>query len=85
MIIEIMLSILGLYLGIGFLFAIVFTLFGGAKAIDPAAVGATLGFRLLIIPGGSIFWPLLLKRWIRKQAPPEEGSYHRQAAKDQSQ
>lgn len=82
MIIEILLTIMGLYLGVGLLFAIVFTLFGGAKAIDPAAVGATFGFRILIIPGATIFWPLLLKRWVKKQPPPEEGSYHRQAAID---
>ena len=74
------LTVLGIYLGIGFLFGILFA-FAGAKAIDPAAVQGSFGFKLLIIPGCAIFWPYLLKRWIRKSPPPEECPTHRRLAK----
>ena len=78
--ISILLILLGLYLLVGFLFGLVFA-FAGAKAIDPGAVEGTWGFKLLIIPGCAIFWPLLLKRWVSKSPPPEECSAHRRAAK----
>ena len=75
-VIEWMLSLLGIYLAIGFLVAVPFA-FVGAKKIDPSAVEGTWGFKLLIIPGAMVFWPLLLKRWLRKEGPPEERSAHR--------
>ena len=71
---------LGIYLVIGFLFAVPFA-FTGAKKIDPSAAEGTWGFKLLIIPGSMVFWPLLLRRWATKSPPPEEGSAHRRAAK----
>ena len=77
--IPILLSILGLYLALGFLFGAVFA-FGGAKHIDPSAVEGTWGFKLLIIPGCAIFWPVLFKRWLSKSPPPDECSAHRRAA-----
>ena len=75
-----LLAALGTYLGLGLVFAIPFALVG-AKKIDPAAVEGTWGFKLLIIPGSTIFWPLLLRRWITKAPPPTEISAHRKAAK----
>ena len=36
-------------------------------------------FRLVIIPGVSLFWPLLLVRWVRRQGPPRERNAHRLA------
>jgi hypothetical protein len=74
------LSLLGIYLAIGFVFGVIFA-FTGAKLIDPSAAAGTWGFKLLIIPGCAIFWPYLLKRWVNKSGPPEEYSAHRKAAK----
>ncbi|MEM9478264.1 MAG: hypothetical protein AAGA58_01240 [Verrucomicrobiota bacterium] len=74
--IEILLAILGIYLLLGLLVAVPFA-FIGAKRIDPAATGGTWGFKLLVIPGAMVFWPLLLKRWIKNEPPPMENSAHR--------
>ncbi len=30
--------------------------------VDPAARGASLGFRILILPGAILLWPLLISR-----------------------
>ena len=76
MVVEILLALLGIYLLVGLIFAIPFVLCG-AKVIDPAAVEGSKGFKLLIIPGVALFWPLLLKRWIKKEQAPEESSAHR--------
>ena len=66
--VEIGLLALGVYLGVGVLFAVPFA-FVGAARIDPDAAGATLGFRLLILPGAAALWPVLLVRW-RRGGPP---------------
>ena len=78
--ISLLLAMLGTYLLIGFVFGIVFA-FAGAKTIDPSAVEGSWGFKIIIIPGCALFWPYLLKRWIKKSPPPEEYSAHRRAAK----
>lgn len=75
------LILMGAYLGCGFLFAVPFA-FLGARRIDPHAGPATWGFRLLIIPGTMIFWPLLLSRWCRGiHEPPAEDNAHRRLAR----
>lgn len=79
--IGILLTALGVYLLAGFAFGIAFAFFG-AKKIDPSAVEGTWGFKLLIIPGCAIFWPVLLKRWLKSEPPPLERSAHRKAAAD---
>lgn len=66
----------GVYFLLGVVFAIPFVL-KGAQVIDPAAVEGSKGFKLFIIPGVALFWPLLLKRWIKKEQPPVEKSAHR--------
>lgn len=53
----------GGYLALGLLFALAFT-FGGAVRIDRATTDAGLLFRLLILPGAALLWPLLLLMWI---------------------
>lgn len=53
------------YLLLGAIFYIPFIL-KGIKKIDHGAVGAPLSFRLLILPGVMVFWPLLLSKWIAK-------------------
>jgi hypothetical protein len=52
------------YAGIGVAFAIAFAA-RGAGVVDPAARGAPVGFRLLLIPGAVALWPLLGVRWWR--------------------
>lgn len=75
------LSLLGVYLAFGLLFAIPFAFFGVGK-IDPHAAHGSWGFRLLVIPGTMAFWPLLLRRWAAGlKEPPEECDPHRRAAR----
>lgn len=69
-------TLAGVYLGAGLLFAIAFVSLG-VQRIDPAAEGAKLGFRLLILPGSAALWPLLAWRWITGAPPPEETNRHR--------
>ena len=49
----------------------------GVGKIDPAATEGTIGFRLLIIPGTIALWPILARRWLQKQGPPQECNAHR--------
>lgn len=80
MIAALFLILLGIYLGCGLLFAVPFVIWG-VQRIDPHSVHASWGFRLLLVPGASALWPLLLRRWLRGvQAPPEECNAHRRLA-----
>jgi hypothetical protein len=63
MIIGVIISIVGLYILSGVLFAIPF-LIKGVTTIDEGAHGTKLGFRIMILPGTIIFWPVLLRKWI---------------------
>ena len=63
-IIYILLVIVAVYLFAGLVFAIPFVL-KGVNKIDEGAHGSKWGFRIIIIPGTIVFWPLLLKRWIK--------------------
>jgi hypothetical protein len=70
----------GTYLAGGLVFTVPFVL-SGVKRIDPHAASGSWGFRLFIIPGTLVFWPLLLRRWMRGvHEPPEESNAHRRAA-----
>ncbi|MCC7134305.1 MAG: hypothetical protein SFV24_10860 [Gemmatimonadales bacterium] len=67
------------YLVVGACFAIWFA-GRGAGRLDPAAGQGTVGFRLLILPGAALLWPLLAIRLVRGgAAPPEERTAHRAA------
>lgn len=73
--------LLGVYAGVGLLFAIAFVARGAAR-IDRAAAGATIGFRLIVLPAAMALWPWLLGRWLRaKGTPPVERNAHRRAAR----
>jgi hypothetical protein len=48
-----------LYASLGLFFALWFVFFG-VHRMDSAAVGASLAFRLLILPGTIALWPWLL-------------------------
>lgn len=52
------------YVAAGTVFAVPFAL-RGAGAIDPAAKGATRGFRVLTFPGAVALWPFMLVKWRR--------------------
>ncbi len=77
---TLLVNVLAIYAAVGFIFAIAFVWKGVGK-IDPAAVEGTTGFRLLIIPGTIALWPILARRWLQSQGPPEECNAHRAAAR----
>ena len=78
---TLLLILLGGYFTLGLLFAIPFVCVGLAH-IDAAAAAGSIGFRLLILPGVMLFWPLLAGRWLRGvRMPPDECSAHLRAAR----
>jgi hypothetical protein len=54
-----------LYLIAGVLFGS-FLLIKGIQKIDVTATGTGWGFRLIILPGIIILWPVLLNKWLKK-------------------
>ncbi len=63
---------LEIYALLGLLFALPFALRWVAR-VDPVAATGTLGFRLLVIPGAALFWPLLLRRVLAGGGRPSAG------------
>lgn len=61
---AILLIVAAVYLIAGLLFAIPFVV-SGVNKIDEGAHGSSIGFRIIIIPGVIVFWPVLLKKWMR--------------------
>jgi hypothetical protein len=51
------------YALVGVVFAVAFVMCG-IDALDEAARGSGIGFRLIVMPGAAALWPLLLRRWI---------------------
>jgi len=79
--IEVLVFASTLYGIIGVLFTIVFLIFG-IEDSDPCAKGTSISFKLLLVPGVIIFWPLFAIRWIiGVNRPPQERNAHRIAAK----
>ena len=68
-----------IYLGLGFLFALWFVVFGVAK-LDDSARGTGLGFRFIIFFGALPFWILLWWRVVKGKKRPEEKNAHRSEA-----
>jgi len=72
------------------IYALVGLLVGGwfalvaAPRLDPAARGASLGFRLLIWPAAAALWPQVLVRLVRRSPPPLENTAHRRAEREHS-
>ena len=52
------------YLALGLVFAVPFALHWAGR-LDPVARSGSAGFRLLILPGAMLLWPLLLFRLLR--------------------
>ncbi len=65
------------YLLIGTGFSVPFTVWWAGR-LDPVAAHGTRGFRLLILPGAALLWPLLVLRLLRGDtSPPMERTAHR--------
>ena len=78
--VELLINAIKAYVFAGFLFSVIFLIFG-IQRVDPDVKGLSLGFRLIIIPGLCVFWPLFALRWIRGRGKPTERNTHRQGAK----
>jgi len=77
---RIVVWIAGLYLTLGLLVAVPFVL-RGVQRVDPVAREGTWGFRVLIVPGVALLWPLLARRWaVGSVRPPTEQNAHRRQA-----
>jgi hypothetical protein len=57
------------YAGLGLIFAVLFVWIG-VQRVDSEAQDSGIGFRLLILPGVTAFWPMFLNRWTRGTALP---------------
>jgi len=68
--INIALTLLAAYALIGLPIGIAFVA-RGVTRIDAVAVGSSLRFRLLILPGSIALWPIMLRKWRRATPAPE--------------
>ena len=79
-IISYILYALGIYAAVGLLYAIPFA-FKRVNRIDPDARDAGRLFRLLIVPGTIVFWPVLMRRDFGGQTrPSDEKTAHKNLA-----
>ncbi len=70
------------YVGLGLLVAPL-VVFWGAPRFDSAVSGSSRGFRLIVIPGVVLLWPILVFRSIRGGGEsPIESNAHRRAARE---
>ena len=74
--VELALLVSGLYVAVG-LIAALWLAFAGLGRIDPVAREGTLGYKILIIPGLCVFWPLFVFRVLKQAGMPEERNAHR--------
>ena len=61
---EVILLVVLAYVLCGLAVGVPFVL-SGVDRVDEAARGASLGFRLLILPGTIALWPLMATKWIK--------------------
>ncbi len=77
---ELIVSLSGLYAAIGFLVAPIL-IFWASERFDGSISESTRGFRLLVLPGAILLWPILLRRtWAGAGRPPVERNAHRASA-----
>ena len=81
---QLIILILKGYLVIGLIFAIPFIVFG-IHRVDPSAKNGTMAFRLIVLPGITLFWPLFLTRLLRGKEKPTECNAHRRCKLTQIQ
>ena len=62
----IVLYAIGLYLAIGFIFAVAFVAFGAAQLTHSSF---TIGARIILLPGATLLWPYVLARWLKSHTP----------------
>jgi hypothetical protein len=55
------------YVVLGFIFAMAFVA-KGVDTIDAASKNAGWGFRIMILPGATAFWPILAQKWLKTDA-----------------
>jgi len=68
---------LAVYVSFGLVFAVPFVWLG-VQRLDSEAHGSGIGFRLLILPGVAVFWPMFAYRWrLGIAEPPVEKNPHR--------
>ena len=67
-IIVICLLVIATYLASGLVFAIFFVT-KGVTVVDENAKGTGIGFRIILLPGATLLWPLLLKKWLKMRHP----------------
>jgi len=73
-------GLVGAYFAVGLVFGVAFVTRGLAR-IDAGAHDASIGFRLIVLPGVVALWPLLAKRWwAGTGTPPVESNAHRRSA-----
>lgn len=63
---NIILKVFLLYFLVGAAFS-VFMYWKSLKKIDTGVEGTGIGFKLLLLPGMLVFWPLFAKKWINLQ------------------
>ncbi len=69
--VMILFYIAAIYLSFGFLFMIPFVI-KGINKIDEGAHGSSIGFRIIMIPGVIVFWPVLLRKWMKAKSGKSE-------------
>ena len=73
-----------LYLGVGILVA-PYVIYRGSARFDPVVAESTRGFRLLILPGAILLWPVLLRLFLQATGvPPTEQNAHRARAAEKA-
>ena len=63
-----LLSALALYIAVGVATGLAFVLFGVTR-VFPHPISVTIGARILLLPGASLLWPLVLRRWLQSRSP----------------
>lgn len=61
-----LLGAVALYAAIGLVVGIPFVLFGVTRPFAHA-VTVTPGARIVLLPGSILFWPLVLRRWLKSR------------------
>jgi hypothetical protein len=61
---TIILIMFAVFILAGMLF-VFFFLARGLQKIDAGIHGSSIGFRIIIIPGCIVFWPVLLRKWFQ--------------------
>ena len=59
---TVLVTLIGIYVLIGVLFALPFVLRGVGR-LDPSAEQGSRGFRILLLPGSVALWPVLARKW----------------------